>query len=88
MEQTEHPKKHHRGSTPSEGAEQIYHDWIKRNGPTEMSNEHSEGRNDTKPAPAGEPASEIRIVEKALAQDSDGKDAEQDAASLLPPILK
>ena len=60
MKPTEHQNKHHRGSTPSDGAEQIYHNWIKRNGPTETGKEHAENRNDTKPAPEQEPGSENR----------------------------
>lgn len=75
MEQTEHPQKHHRGSSPSGGAEQIYHDWIKRNGPTDVSPEPSENHNEAKLTSEAEIESETRTDDMDLAQHSDGKDA-------------
>ena len=51
VEQTEHPKKHRRGSSPQDGVEQIYHDRLKRARSTKETQENLERKDQEKQTP-------------------------------------
>ena len=76
-EQIEHRKKHHRGSSSPDGAEQIYHNWLQRGGPTKVTHEQSEKQDRTTPLPDVETDAGSRSDNEERSQDTDAANAEK-----------